>query len=193
MSADLRIAFDLGQFTRLGNMIAAAGGKAPIALARAVNHTGDKARTAMARALAPQTGLKPRTTRKALKARKMWPGRSGSYVISASGGDVRLKFFAARETRKGVSAAPWGKRRAYPGTFIKGGLPEYRVPLNLGGHVFRRTGAGRLPITVVRSGLYIPQELVKGESAAAFDSTVRRDLPARLGHELARILGGGGR
>ncbi|HYD07803.1 MAG TPA: phage tail protein [Reyranella sp.] len=189
----LQITADLSQFARLGNMLGAAGGKAPLALARAVNHTGAKAKTAMTRALPQQTGLKPRTIRKALHSRQMWPGRSGRYAISSSGGDVRLKFFGARETAKGVSAAPWRKRRLYRGAFIKGGLPEHRVPLNMGRHVFRRVGgAKRLPIEPVRSGLYIPREMVSGESQAAFYGVVSRDLPNRLGHELGRLLGGAG-
>jgi hypothetical protein len=185
----LRIAIDPSGFARMGNLLAAAGSKAPLALARAVNHTGAKARTAMARVLVKQTGLDYRTTSKALRPRQMWPGRSGAYVIRADGGNIRLKFFKAHETQRGVSAAPWNKRRVYAGTFIKGGRFPDRKQLQLGGHVFARLGSKRLPIIFARSGLYIPHEMVTGNSEKAFFAVVNRDLPDRLAHELARLLG----
>jgi hypothetical protein len=193
MPAALEVRVDLAGLSRLGNLLAAAGDRVPLALARAVNHTGAKARTAMIGALVPQTGLKYRTLRRALKQRQMWPGRSGAYVIRASGGNIRLKYFAARETLRGVSAAPWGRRQVYPGTFIKGGRFPGRIDLGMGGQVFRRAGgAGRTPIEIVRSGLYIGEEMGRGLSRAAFFAVVDRDLAARIGHELGRLLAGGG-
>ena len=52
----------------------------------------------------------------------------------------------------------------------------------------KRTGAGRAT-KGVKSGLFLPTEMVSGSSEAAFYSTVESDLPARLAHELFRILG----
>ena len=54
-----------------------------------------------------------------------------------SGAHIPLAEFHARQTRRGVSAAPWGQRRVFPHTFIVE---------QLGGPVFKREGNARLPI-----------------------------------------------
>lgn len=195
------IHFDAKAITRASNLFHAAGKDAPKALERAINHTGDKARTQVRRVLVKQTGLPMKTIRKAVFSKKAFDG--SNYEIKSRGGNVRLKYFKARETRKGVSAAPWGKRQIYPHTFIKGGLfPDAkqrkawhpplaalgRKSLNMGGHVYKRTGKGRLPIEGGRSGLFIPAEMVSGTSEAVFYATVERELPDRLAHELYRVL-----
>lgn len=202
MSGGLFVTLDATALARLGNQIGAAGKNAPVALARAINHTGAKAKTQMVRALVPQTGLKRRTIVKALRENKAGPGAL-TYTINVHGGNIRLKYFGARETRQGVSAAPWGKRDIWAHTFMKAGWWPSRVTKgNWNGQVFERAGSktqtqhdtkghgGMDRFTVVRSGLFLPDEMVQGASAAAFNSTAAADLPARLEHELARILGG---
>lgn len=202
MSGGLFVTLDASAIARLGNRIGAAGKGAPLALARAINHTGAKARTQMIRALVPQTGLKRRTIVKALRESKAGAGAL-TYTIRSHGGDIRLKYFGARETRSGVSAAPWNKRSVYAHTFMKAGWWPNRVAKgNWNGQVFERAGSvtGNLRagsqtrrmdrFEVVKSGLFIPDEMVQGASAAAFSGAVATDLPARLDHELGRILGG---
>ena len=54
----------------------------------------------------------------------------------------------------------------------------------------KRTGSSKLPIEKQKSGLYIPAEMVKGATAAAFRTVAERDLPDRLVHELLRVIGG---
>ena len=98
-------------------------------------------------------------------------------------------FFGARETQKGVRAAPWNKRQVYPGTFMKGGLFPIRKGMVAVGAVVRRAGKGRHPLRGIKSGLFIPTEMVTGSSEAAFYSTVESQLPDRLAHELYRVLG----
>ena len=194
MSGGLFVTLDASAIARLGNAIGAAGKNAPVALARAINHTGAKARTGMIRALVPQTGLKRKVIVKALRESKASPGAL-TYAIKSHGGNIRLKHFGARETRVGVSAAPWGKREVYAHTFMKAGWWPRRVAKgNWNGQVFERVGSrtnsGMDRFQVVRSGLYIPEEMVQGASAAAFNSIAASDLPARLEHELGRVLGG---
>lgn len=183
----MKIEVDTAPMARAANLFAAAGKKAPLAIIRAVNHTGDKARNAMRSVLVGQTGLKRKTINKAVKSTRAFNG--GAYVIRAEGGNIRLKFFSPRETRSGVSAAPWNKRRVYPRTFLKGGRFPNRKPLNVGGQVLERKGQGRKPLRTVRSGLYIAEELVSGASHDAFYRVVDRDLPARIAHELYRVIG----
>jgi hypothetical protein len=181
------ITYDLSQLKNIGNALSAAGSQMPLVLNRAVNHTGSKALTQMRRVLVDQTGLKRKTLLRAVKGTKAFGPRP--YVIRSKGGDIRLQFFGARETRKGVSAAPWNERRIYPSTFTKGGRFPNRVGLNLGGVVMKRVGKHRKPLQTIRSGLFIAEEMVKGQSEAAFYATIDRDLPDRIAHELYRVLG----
>ena len=184
----------------LQNMLAAAGVKAPQAIRRAINHTGDKAKTAMARALAKQTGMKVGVMKRALKPLRASDGSAtgfvpgvGSleYVLRCKGGDVSLKYFRPVERGGGVYARPFGVQRFYPGAFTKSGPRGKRiVNPKFHGHVMENIagGAWRGKIRVVRSGVNIAAEMVKGESAATFHKVVESDLLPRLRHELLRVL-----
>ena len=186
----LEVKVDPEQLQRIANLIGGAGKNAPAALARAINHTGDKAKTAMTRALTVQTGLQRKVIVKALRVERA-TGGSLAYAIRSAGGDVSLKYFGARETQTGVSAAPRGRRQVYAGTFMKGGRFPNRVTVaKLNGQVFKREGSGRTPLVKVRSGVFIPQEMVTGATAEAFNVVAERDLPDRLAHELLRVIGG---
>ena len=185
MPNGFQINYDLSGLRVVSDKLRNAGKQAPVILKAAVKHTGDKAVSAMRSALVPQTGLKRKTLVKAVKGRSTGSG----YEIKSHGGNIRLKFFGARETSKGVSAAPWNKRQVYPGTFIKSGWWPKRVKAIAGGQVLQRAGAGKYPIHGVKSGLFIAEEMVKGNSEAAFYSTLDSDLAPRIAHELARILG----
>lgn len=196
----IKIDYDFSDTKKISNALKAAGNKMDLIKVRALNHTGAKARTAMIRALVSQTGMKRKTMAKALKQKRAFNG--GDYVINAKGGNVRLMFFKPRENRKGVTAAPWSKRRLYPHTFMKGGSFKVatdratgeskggRVDLKLGRAVIQRAGKARYPLAAApRSGLYIPTEMVKGNSEAVFYAVVQRDLVPRIAHELYRVLG----
>lgn len=178
---------DVRDLKRFGNMIGALGQDGPKAVNRALNRTGDMARTQVVRALAKQTGLPQKTIRKAVKVkRSSW--QSLEYTLSSSGGDVSLKYFKARETRKGVTAFVRGERELFAGSFIKGGsFARGRVALSMGGHVFQRIG-GRTELERLKSGVFIPIEMVEGATAAAFEGVVVDVLPRRLDHEINRLL-----
>jgi hypothetical protein len=166
-------------FDRLAAVFEKAGKNVKPALARAINHTGDKARTQVVRALVKQTGAKYGVIRRALTTRLASPGGL-IYRIIGKGGFMSLREFAARQTAKGVSAAPWGKRRVFPHTFIA---------QSLGGHVFERRGKARLPIRKLW-GPAVPRELVKDQSKIAFETTVTAELSRRIEHEVSAILRG---
>jgi hypothetical protein len=177
---------DVREIDHLAQLFKLAQDKAPAAIGRAIKRTGDMTATRVVRSLTAQTGLRREVIARAVK--KMPAGMT--YRLKTRGGNVALKYFKARETRKGVSAAPWNARRVFTGTFIKGGLFPKRVGLNLGGQVFARTGKGRVPIAKQKSGLFIPKEMVSGATAAEFLHAVRTILPPRLQHEIGAILGG---
>ncbi|MBB4005817.1 phage tail protein [Allorhizobium taibaishanense] len=205
--ADLTLHWgDVSGLKRLENaMMRLDGPQKRIVLQRAVNHTGDKALTQVTRTLAKQTGLPYRTIKKALKVGKAtgtgisretgeivsFTDASFNYTITARGGDIALKYFKARETKAGVTAAPFGKRTLFAGTFMKGGRFPGRVNASsLHGHVFRRAGKGRNPIELQNSGVIIPAEMVTGASAKVFTETVDTDLPTRVMHEIRYLIPG---
>jgi hypothetical protein len=155
--------------------------------ARELNTAGAAIRTQTIEAETDQTGLSKRTITRAQQATRASAGNL-TYVIRAGGGNVRLKFFKARETLPGVSAAPWNRRQVFAGTFIKGGRFPKRVGLGMGGHVFQRTSGDRLPITGGRSGLYIGRELVTGQTAATFERASMTVIGGIAVRVAARIL-----
>ena len=61
---------DVRDLERFGNMIGALGQDGPKAVNRALNRTGDMARTRVVRELAKQTGLPQKTIRKAVKVKR---------------------------------------------------------------------------------------------------------------------------
>lgn len=173
---------------RYGNQMGALGtGQAERALARALAHTGRKAKTQVVRALTAQTGLKRKVIVKAVRESRIG-SPALTYELSSRGGNIRLKYFKARETRRGASAAPWNRRRVYQGTFQRAGWWKTGrvVKPNWNGQVFRRAAGGGF--RVVRSGLYIPDEMVTGATADAWRRLLNTDLVPRVGHELARML-----
>jgi hypothetical protein len=144
---------------------------------RALNHVGDIARTQVKRELAKQTGLTVTAVDKSMRTVRAIPARH-SYELVATGRPIPLRDFAARQTRGGVSARPWGKRRVFPGTFVVRAL---------GGHVFRRVGRARLPILKLW-GPSLPRELLRGKVPDVFEQVVRDRLPDRLIHEFEQAL-----
>jgi len=177
---------DASKIEHLSALFKKAERDAPAAIRRAIRRTGDMTATQVVRTLTKQTGLKRPVIVRAVQKRPA----GMTYALKSRGGNVALKYFGARETRAGVSAAPWNARHVFTGTFIKGGLFPRRVGLDLGGQVFARAGAGRVPIVKRKSGLFIPKEMITGATKAAFLSTVARVLPVRLQHEIAAILAG---
>lgn len=178
--AGIDIKVDVSALMAFAGKLQSAKARMPAELVKVVQHVGPIATAQMKRVLPAQTGLKFKTINRALKGKS----QGANYVIASKGGDVRLKFFNARETAKGVTAAPWNSRRLYPGTFIRAGWwPNRGKPVS-GGHVMRRVGKSKYPIEQVRSGLFIPNEMVTGNSAVVFYGTV----DAHLAPALERVI-----
>jgi hypothetical protein len=146
-------------------------------ISRVLNHVGGTARTKVKSTLAKQMGLPAGTVDARLITKRAYPGNQ-SFEITAGGRPIRLADFDARQTKRGVSARPWGQRRVFPGTFIVE---------TLGGQVFRRAGRARLPI-IKLWGPSIPREMLRDEVPRLFFEEVHTKLPIRLAHELRRIL-----
>ena len=164
---------------RFGNQLAALGeGKARTVIARALNHEGDKGRTQVKRVLVQQTGIKYGLINTAVKT---IPATAASltYTIEARGDETNLNLFGARQGKRGVSAAPWNKRRVFKHSFV---IPAY------GGKVFVREGKARFPLKPL-FGPNIARELVKDQSAEAFKAGAA-DIADRVAHEISRVLPG---
>lgn len=190
---DVVLDFDRRDLDRFGNSLTALGaGDGRKAMVRALNHQGAKALTQVKRALVRQTGIPFGMVTKGLRQKKAYAGSASGngaileHVIVGTGKPLPLKYFKPRQTRQGVSAAPWNKRRIFPGTFNTGGsFLKGRKPI-MSGHVFSREGRGRLPLDK-KFGPGIAPELVRDQVALAFKG-VAYGLPARLGHEIGRLL-----
>lgn len=201
---------DISGIQRMENMLGVLNGhQKHLSLQRAINHTGDKARTQVIRALAKQTGLNYGVVKNAVRTGRAWgagedaskfvDGRGSlEYVLSTKGGDISLKYFKARETRQGVTAAPFGKRKLFPGTFILGGrFPKRKTADKLNGHVYQPTSgqatgkdSWKRRVNFKDSGVVIPQEMLQGASRDAFMRVVDAELAKRVMHEMNRLTGG---
>ncbi|MER9625034.1 phage tail protein [Mesorhizobium sp. M0222] len=193
--ADLQIRWaDLSGLRRMDNALGRLSEtQRSEALRRAINHVGDRLRTKLTRTLAGQTGLPYRTIRRAIKVTRANYGKL-DYAMRTQGGDISLKYFKPRETRSGVSASPFGHRKLFSGDFTKAGrFPERVTAKGLGGHVYApdrsSTRWGR-PVSFMNSGVIIPAEMVKGDTAQEFRSFANRELPPRVMHEITFMLPG---
>lgn len=167
--------------SRMAASFARLGDAARPMMAAQLRFGGETLRHVMVEAEARQTGLSPGVMDRALSG-----GMEGdlAYVIRSRGGNVRLKHFGAKEGGGGVTALPWGRSTFYAGAFITSGRPgARRAAPKLNGHVYERIDKGSRAwggkIRQVRSGLYIPTEMTKGLTLAAF-----RRAAARLGDEV---------
>ena len=172
---DVKVAFT--DISRIEGLIREAGLKAPYAIAKALDAVGNKTKTQLKRAVAKQAGVKAGRVEAALSVRQAMGSGQGTFTIVARDVTLSLKEFGARQTRAGVSAAPWNKRRVFPHTFI-----------GPNGHVFVREGKARLPIKKLW-GPNIPKEMVKDQSEQTFYAYTAQALPAELEKWLFRALG----
>jgi citrate lyase gamma subunit len=187
MRIDIRLSDD--HIQRFANMTAAVGeGKARLAIARAINRVVDSVHGKVIRAVVKQTSIPRRIVKLAVQKSKVSVKGDGPLqgVIYASGRPISLKHFGARQFSFGVRAKVWGETRRYASHFINAGRWNSGNPVSRG-HVFQRVGKKRLPIEKI-DGPSIPEGLIAGEATHAFTSTVETMLPARVSHELGRLL-----
>lgn len=160
----------------------------PKVIPQEINKVGNKVRTQVVRTLTKQTGLPKSTIQRAVVTYGATPGRM-FFTMKSAGGDIRLRFFKPRETRKGVVAKPWGKLTPYPGAFMRGGKFPKRVDsAYLSPDVWRRLNSSGTRITQQRSGVRIPVEMVQGATAEAFDKLAGPLLEQRITRVIGKLL-----
>jgi hypothetical protein len=147
----------------------------PKATGMAINKTATNVKSAASKLIAKQMG----TTQKVVnsKARLSKSSRVRDFaVITYSGKPLNLVRFGARQTKKGISAAPWGNRRVFPGTFYGN---DRRT-------VFKRQTKARLPIKSVY-GPSIPQEAAREAVGKASQQVVNIRFPVHFRAALNRL------
>lgn len=166
-------------------------GKARKIYSRSINDTGGTTATATGSALSDQSGVTKTAAKRALRDRTKATPSSLSYTIEVKGGAVRYKYFkGTRETKKGVSTAPRGNRMLLKRHFLNAGWAPTRVKKSgWNGHVMTIGGPGKSGLTVARSNVFLPEEVITGDTAQAFDAG-KRSLDARVSHNLKRMAKG---
>lgn len=153
----------------------------PKALNSTINKTATTIRKEGVRQLAKETGIKQKDIRRDVVIRKS-NFQTLSARIRATGSFTNLIRFGARQTKKGVSAAPWKKRRVFKGAFIA----------NKGRTVFVRKGKSRLPIQPV-FGPSLPREFLKKKIITLFNAVGLRRFRELFPKELKFRMGKGKR
>jgi len=148
--------------------------------ARALNRVGSMARTQHVRYIAKSSGARSTTVRRFMRTKRADAGGSGrqTYEMQFTGGYLSLKEFRPRQTRRGVSASPWGKRQRFKGTFLN---------RKMGGHVYKREGSARFPIKKLY-GPAIPMEAAMADAQQVVNEVARAHLPRRIEHETKQEL-----
>lgn len=144
-------------------------------LSRALYRGGNQARTQVRRSLVSQTGIKYGLINKAIK--HTYKPSQLEYTLAATGDHTNISLFNARQVKKGVSAAPWKKRRIFKGSFLIAGY---------GGKAFLRTTDERGPLSQL-FGPNIAVEMTRGETLKAWESA-KGFILARVEHELIRYF-----
>lgn len=177
--------------TVIAGMDAAAAGAFRAQVASALNAAGRAAHHAIIAPLKAQTGLTGGTIPRAIHDR---PADAGglAYSLVTRGGDISLKYFGAHEGGGGVTARPRGATTYFGGAFLTSGRKGHRRKSpKLGGHVYRNVDGGRWggKIAKVKSGVYIPQEMVRGAVVKAFEGVVAARLDPAVGRVMTLIAG----
>jgi hypothetical protein len=169
---------------------ALAAGSGRAVLAQALEAGGTALRKATVTAETAQTGLSHDTIDRAQHEIAATPATL-AYTIVSKGGNVRLKYFGAKEGGGGVTAHPWNAQHFYAGAFITSGRPGNRRPSpKLGGHVYKNIAGGKWggSIRQERSGLFIPVEMTSGRTAATFNKASATLLATTVISRLGALL-----
>ncbi len=160
----------------------------PKAASTAINRTAKKVRTVARRDVAKRMGLKQKDVKASFKLQKSTQFTLTA-TITATGKPINLiKFVSpgrrnpnASRKKAGVKAKAWGKQKIYPGTFI-GDAQTSGAP-----RVFKRTGAGRLPIKAV-FGPSVPSVFVDDAVERGLRKKATEEFRKEFDRDLARRL-----
>lgn len=187
----IRLHCDGSSYRALGNLYAAAGQRAPVAVRRAVKRKGERARSLMIRAVRDVLQITLRSVRKRIKGRMI---SSNSYEIVARG-KIPLSEFATTQESSGVKVTgiptDWIEGAANLGIAFqaKKGSPKNQ-PGNavkrrgsLGGRIVFGTGKRRRQGFRSVGGVMVPAAFIDDRAQRAFEK-VAHELPQEIAHQL---------
>jgi hypothetical protein len=180
------------------NMLAAAGARAPVAIARALNRAGTPAKNAYLRQLRNTLGLKNwryggRPVIDLLKgrtsARKANPGRL-EYSLVGFGQGLPAKYYDPKEAPGGANVNWLGSRQTIARSFYLGGrFPKRKVSKLTPKGVMVRKGPGRWNLGGAK-GPGVPEAMNTSAAQAVWLAHARARLPKEMSHQLYAILAG---
>ena len=138
------------------------------ALVTSLNKMGKEVMTQAKRELKDATGLKAGTVAKKMtkdKARR----NDETYTIRIKSRYLNLIEFNARQTKKGVSAKAWGKRKNYRGAFIGRGQNSGKEL------VFKKVRDSKRIKAVY--GASLPREFVRQDMEKIFNKKIKTRFP----------------
>jgi len=166
---DIDVSADFGQVERMFRHMP---GVVEKAATRSLNRTNDQVAVVARRMIAKDMGIPVKAVRAGMFRIKAMRHKLSASTV-ARGRPLNLIRFKARQTKKGVSASAWGKRKVYKGTFIG----------NQGRTVFKRTGKSRTPIKAVW-GPSIPKTMLQDYVIKAMQETARNRWQVNFARDL---------
>jgi hypothetical protein len=156
------------------------------ALSKSVNDTAKQVEKIAERIVASRLSLEARRVRKGIYIRPASTPKTLTATIRGSTSEVPLKVFRAKEMPGGTVATIWGAKQFHPDAFIKGGIfGKKRVDIGMGGHVFVRKSASRLPIKKAK-GASIGEAMNEGAVSVAIERNADKMLAANVLRQLDR-------
>ncbi len=149
------------------------------ATVRTLNETGRVVKSRAAKGVAKEIGTAQKHVTKRIYMKKAYPNKLVSVISPEHPFRFRLAHFKPRQTKQGVSAAAWGKRKLYRNTFIA----KVRAGKNQVEGVFVRKGRKRLPIRQLWGGS-IPRTFASKHIINQMEYHGRERFRVRLEHNL---------
>ncbi len=178
-------------------MLKAAGARAPVAIARALNRTGAPTSSAYMKKATAILGLKrgpyakkgvKDAIRRKTSIKKANPS-SLRYSHAGWGDGFPLIYYQPKEAREGATVNWLGQRKLIARSFYLGGQFPKRKRSKISHAVWRRQGAGRWNLDRPK-GPGMPQAMAHPDAARVWESEAAKRLPARIAHELSAIFAG---
>ena len=139
------------------------------AMVTALNKVGAEVVTQAKRELKDATGLKAGTVGKKIAKDKARRGDE-EYTIRIKSRYLNLIEFGARQTKKGVSAKAWGKRKLYKHAFIGSGRNSGKQL------VFGKTRGDPKKLKALH-GASLPREFERQDMAKIFNKKIKQRFP----------------
>ncbi|WP_139413551.1 hypothetical protein [Bartonella mastomydis] len=155
------------------------------ALRNAINTSAKQVERFTEKQVADLSSAQPKRVKKGVYIKDKATAQFLETDIIGSGTPIPLKFFKAKETKRGVTYKLFGKKQILPHGFIKGGSFPKRVDLKMGGNVFQKDDGDKFPIAK-QEGPSIATVMSKPEIANAIAQYASERLTKNIQRQLAR-------